>query len=1041
MLVRCMIFVVPAPAFADHFFTHQSNAANSFAHMTFLDSPSANNASSAFIFVTPDLTNAHADNHPIGVYYEGTRRRWAIYNQDAAPMPAGARFHVAVFRDSGPGITWINADGNHGNSAPFSRPLTDGHPDALIIATSVNNPGGISRSVGNPYPTGVWYDAPSRHWNVFNQLAAPGDADRRSMQPDASFNVMILPAGQPDAFLHRATAANGVIGTTVIDNPAVNGRADAILLVTPNWNPGGTGGIYDQKNIAVVYDSGAGRWAIMHEDSSPVPLGAAFNVRVLGAGNSGDRVNPGTLRITDISPDSPFGTASDGTDPAGKVAGIAVDPDGRTMYAASEYAGVWKSTDAGRTWTQSGHGLRTGRSQGVRDARFDPSAASPFVSQGLPTLVLDPSAPRRLIYAASDGDWFPASQFGGLWISTDGAANWAHVNVTGCPQPVNVMSVAFTMGRGVAVTRCGFAVSDASLVNWNIAPAPANFGAISAHGNRLFGCGASQIFRTAAFTGAWDDGPIRIPGICISLDAIPGIDDLAAVIYFTGTGQRAEVAIADFAHNRLEPLGFNRDQIGSGATRVFAARRPGTSAGSGPGAAFDVFATDQYHVFQFRGNNDWRLIAGVHVDTWDMAFSPAYDPAHGNCVAFVANDGGIHSNTHTGGVPCEAGEGPWVRAASGLHGFDSHTMAAIPQTPCGSPAHPCSALYVPSGDNGTWVSLAGGIPGTSWTHMPCCGDTGFALTEPGNPGQMMTGRNGFRDIFRSGSARPPSASDSFVELTSDEMPDGVVNGDLPPGFYVAQVQAVAGEAAAPDGDYIGFRSRADFPARPGDDMIIRLRNRSDWQVISRQSLSRGSVIEVGITGGHAHPTVFVLTRDQGIVHGAVDGSGLIPNWQSANGSPANGQVTSAGDMFVNPYQPGNVYVTDLGSLRIKVTTDSGAHWRVDDDLTAIATARGARSFGCNDHLCSLQQVIFSPNQPELRIAILTPNALAISRDSGAHWNSLSDYRLEGMPGVEKFVDLLTHAYSGAYEQDPATGLGTLYLAMRGRGVVRLDGVF
>lgn len=137
-LMRCMIFGVPAPAFADHFFIHQSNAANSFAHMTFLDSPSANNASSAFIFVTPDLTNAHADNHPIGVYYEGTRRRWAIYNQDAAPMPAGARFHVAVFRDSGPGITWISADGNHGNSAPFSRPLSDAHPDALIIATSVN---------------------------------------------------------------------------------------------------------------------------------------------------------------------------------------------------------------------------------------------------------------------------------------------------------------------------------------------------------------------------------------------------------------------------------------------------------------------------------------------------------------------------------------------------------------------------------------------------------------------------------------------------------------------------------------------------------------------------------------------------------------------------------------------------------------------------------------------------------------------------------------------------------------------------------------
>ena len=46
-----------------------------------------------------------------------------------------------------------------------------------------------------------------------------------------------------------------------------------------------------------------------------------------------------------------------------------------------------------------------------------------------------------------------------------------------------------------------------------------------------------------------------------------------------------------------------------------------------------------------------------------------------------------------------------------------------------------------------------------------------------------------------------------------------------------------------------------------------------------------------------------------------------------------------------------------------------------------------------------------------------------------------------IPGIERFSDLLAHAYSGAYEWQPATGQGTLYLALRGRGVVRLDGLW
>ena len=39
-------------------------------------------------------------------------------------------------------------------------------------------------------------------------------------------------------FVHVATAANITSNWTTIDHPLTNGNPNAIILVTPNWNPG-----------------------------------------------------------------------------------------------------------------------------------------------------------------------------------------------------------------------------------------------------------------------------------------------------------------------------------------------------------------------------------------------------------------------------------------------------------------------------------------------------------------------------------------------------------------------------------------------------------------------------------------------------------------------------------------------------------------------------------------------------------------------------------------------------------------------------------
>ena len=81
-------------------------------------------------------------------------------------------------------------------------------------------------------------------------------------------------------FVHRATEENVPQNSTYIDHPISNGNPAAILVVTPNWNPEGSPGIYNDHPIGVWYDSEAQRWAVFNQDLADMPVEAGFNVRL-----------------------------------------------------------------------------------------------------------------------------------------------------------------------------------------------------------------------------------------------------------------------------------------------------------------------------------------------------------------------------------------------------------------------------------------------------------------------------------------------------------------------------------------------------------------------------------------------------------------------------------------------------------------------------------------------------------------------------------------------------------------------------------------
>ena len=130
------------------------------------------------------------------------------------------------------------------------------------------------------------------------------------------------------------------------------------------------------------------------------------NVFYMGA------VNGGVWRSDDYG--RTWNSIFDGQ-PTQSIGAIAVAPsDPNIIYVGSGEGlarpdlslgnGVYKSTDAGKTWTHLG----------LRD------------SQGIPALAVDPRNPNR-VFAAALGHPYGASDERGIYLSTDGGQSWQKV--------------------------------------------------------------------------------------------------------------------------------------------------------------------------------------------------------------------------------------------------------------------------------------------------------------------------------------------------------------------------------------------------------------------------------------------------------------------------------------------------------------------------------------------------------------------------------------------------------------------------------------
>src|SRR5262249_49576191 len=143
------------PAPLPDYFIWTAHASNISGHITFIDNANTNGRPNAILFVTPRYNpNNKYDNHPIGVWYSAGK--WSIFNQDAAPMPAGAAFNVKVYASASSGVfTWTAVPASISSHITYiDNPATNDNPSAILLVT----PQYTSTAVYTRHPIGVWYN-------------------------------------------------------------------------------------------------------------------------------------------------------------------------------------------------------------------------------------------------------------------------------------------------------------------------------------------------------------------------------------------------------------------------------------------------------------------------------------------------------------------------------------------------------------------------------------------------------------------------------------------------------------------------------------------------------------------------------------------------------------------------------------------------------------------------------------------------------------------------------------------------------------------
>lgn len=746
-----------------------------------------------------------------------------------------------------------------------------------------------------------------------------------------------------------------------------------------------------------------------------VALLATVSFRPL-SGHSPNAVSASPLSIEDVNPSSSTSSSTNSAT-GGRHNGLAtVSNDKNTIYAASEWGGLYKTTDGGLNWSHIDSLLPTV----LDDVEVNPGNTG-------------------TIYTTSFYDGRVNSQ-SGISVSFDGGVTWSHPASATPPVAYNCAATrkaepsAFGIGvrpdatQNVFIgTNCGVARSTDGGVTWNfVDPTPAT-PATDVWDARVQGggptsqgivdvCGDDRHYRSTDGGTTWTGGSAGLPAGQCQITASPD----ESYVLFATVGSRI----------------FESDDAGSTWPTELtnpangASRSPFIATNQRSGGLFDLWYGDlnanrtscTTPATPAPGGaarcpiNTWTVVNnGEHADQGDVAFDPTVTVDA--CPIIVSNDGGVYRNTDLG-AGCQTPV--WAQPNTTPHAMWLYAMAG---------AHEAGAtnedLYLGAQDDGTHATTTAGTGTPAWTETTCC------------------------DVFNIVADSTRVVSDSFSAYNFTRWNPGMTGGaaiaTLPPGCctqgvalfnfpdYIAEFGLNQYIAVTNSGAYI----TSDITAGP----VV-------WTQLGAASTPAGGWcgVQAAVIGGL--PTFYAQTQCIGVFE-TQTGAGL---WKYSGTAPGgtwtqvdtnSGMTGGIGIFAVDPKNPNRLYASNLPAAgpRMVFSNDGGLTWTNDAQLDKMMTgngffkyqtSRGPTSYFGFKGYNQPSLVAYDPSDPNVIVAGGRDSGVFLSTNAGKTWGLITDPYNSNVSGVPH----LPRPWYAYFDHEAATPT-KVYIGTQGRGVWRI----
>lgn len=714
-------------------------------------------------------------------------------------------------------------------------------------------------------------------------------------------------------------------------------------------------------------------------------------------------INPNTSTLDD--PDGPTG---------GRVNGLAVTSDGSTLYAASEWGGIYKSTDSGLSWFRLDNHVPT--------ATWD--------------VAVEPTNPNK-VYATSFYDG-RVNSLAGINVSNNGGNAWAHP-ATATP-PGGTYTTAARRNEpsafGISIdpdapqnvyvgTNAGLAISNDAGATWRyVDPTPGDladniWGVIVHDGGIIDLVGDDGHQRSADGGNTWTTAttsplPSGMGSITVSPDepyvlfAVRG-----TTIYESDDGGASwpTVLVNPSPQGRI-PFVRTNQRAGTsfdlwfGDVRLWRATCT-TPASPAPGGAPRA------------PTNSWNgpFITGGHADVGDIVFDPTV--TLNACPVVYSSDGGVYVNTKNSSPDCHLPV--WKQPDVTPRGLWLWGMGGAAQ-----PGIASEDLYFGTQDNGVFGTLNAGVATPSWIFK-----------EPGDIFDVAAVPDLVQYTLQGGKV--------ILNLRQRGFANGAEINPYPSGNIAGFTFGIQCAWFCPERSVLLTKTGAfvtnDITANP----IVWTEIGSASKPPNEQMCS----VKVATSGGI--PTFYVRTKS-GSMPGQCNGRTPDKFWRFTGTSPAGtwvqvnppGGIGGFGVFAVNPRNPNHLIASHLGTganPRMILSNDGGANWTSLANLDNLmmgggvfkyANQRGPTSFTSFQGYPQPSLVAISPHNSNIIVAGGVDSGIFVTVDGGSSWNLVTDPTDPGSSGTPH-IPRPKFAHFG----DEPPEVVNIFIGTQGRGVWKI----